>query len=182
MTPRAVEIAAGIDRAVHPPSLLRRHIGERAGDDLGRRGRLVLAGQPRGDAEAGQPDAAAGRVDEDVGRLEVLMDQPPRVQPADGRRERDGKAQEVRHLHRPPEQALERLATGVSQHQHEPALAPEELDRPRRPVAVELGPQRIFMLEALQRAGRGVFPGGRNQEDRRQPVAEAPMQRERALP
>ena len=49
-----------------------------------------------------------------------------------------------------PSKPLERLATGVSQHQHEPALAPEELDRSRRPVAVEVGPQRVFMLEALQ--------------------------------
>jgi len=38
-----VEVAAGIDRAVHPPRLLGRHIGERPGDDLGRFGGLPLA-------------------------------------------------------------------------------------------------------------------------------------------
>ena len=53
-----VEIAAGIDRPVHPAGLLGRHVGERAGDDLGRRGRLALARQARGDAEAGEPDLA----------------------------------------------------------------------------------------------------------------------------
>ena len=47
-----VEIAAGIDRAVHAPGLFGRHVGERAGDDLGRLGRLALARQARGDAEA----------------------------------------------------------------------------------------------------------------------------------
>ena len=31
-----IEVAAGIDRAVHPPGLFRRHIGQRAGDELGR--------------------------------------------------------------------------------------------------------------------------------------------------
>ena len=83
-----VEIAAGVDRAVHPPGLFRRHIGERARDHLRRCRRLVLAGQTRGDAEAGQPDAAAGGVDQDIGGLEVLVDQPARMQPADRRRER----------------------------------------------------------------------------------------------
>ncbi len=56
-----IEVAAGIDRAVHAPGLLGRHVGERAGDDLGRLGRLPLARQARGDAEAGEPDLS-GRV------------------------------------------------------------------------------------------------------------------------
>jgi hypothetical protein len=72
------------------------------------------------------------------------------VQLADGHGKRDRKAQEFRHLHRPAEQPLERLAAGVSQHQHEPALAPQELDRLRRPVAVEVSPQSEFVLEALE--------------------------------
>ena len=41
-----IEVAARIDGAVHPPGLFRRHVGERAGDHLRRRGRLVLARQP----------------------------------------------------------------------------------------------------------------------------------------
>ena len=53
-----VEVAARIDRAVHPAGLFGRHVGERAGDDLGRLGRLALARQARGDAEAGEPDLA----------------------------------------------------------------------------------------------------------------------------
>ena len=70
-----IEIAAGIDRAVHPAGLFRRHVGERSGDHLRRRGRLMLARQTRGDAEAGEPDAAACDVHQDVGRLDVLVDQ-----------------------------------------------------------------------------------------------------------
>ena len=50
-----VEIAAGVDRAVHPPGLFGCHVGKRTGDDFGRLGRLPLAGQARGDAEPGQP-------------------------------------------------------------------------------------------------------------------------------
>jgi len=44
-----IEVAAGIDPSVHPPGLLGGHIGQRAGDDLGRFGRLPLARQTRGE-------------------------------------------------------------------------------------------------------------------------------------
>ena len=40
-----VEIAARVDRAIHAPGLFRRHVGECAGNDLRRIGRLALAGQ-----------------------------------------------------------------------------------------------------------------------------------------
>ncbi|HUB14632.1 MAG TPA: hypothetical protein VMB34_21965 [Acetobacteraceae bacterium] len=40
-----VEVAASINRTVHPPGLFRRHVGQRAGDEFGRLGRLPLAGQ-----------------------------------------------------------------------------------------------------------------------------------------
>ena len=40
-----VEVAAGVDRAVHASGLFGRHVGERAGDGLGRLGRLPLARQ-----------------------------------------------------------------------------------------------------------------------------------------
>ena len=43
VTPKRIEIAAGIDRAVHPAGLLGRHVGERPGNDLRRRRRLTLA-------------------------------------------------------------------------------------------------------------------------------------------
>ncbi len=45
-----VEIAAGIDRAVHAAGLLRRHVSKRAGNNLWWRGRLAFARQPRRNA------------------------------------------------------------------------------------------------------------------------------------
>ena len=50
-----VEIATGIHRAIHAPGLLGGHVGEGAGNDLGRRRRQALAGESGGDAKAGQP-------------------------------------------------------------------------------------------------------------------------------
>ena len=69
-----VEIGAVVDRPVHPPRLLRRHVGQRALDEPGRlRGRL-LAGQAGGEPEVGDLHLAGGGVDEDVVGLEVPVD------------------------------------------------------------------------------------------------------------
>ncbi|MNX87506.1 hypothetical protein D3C86_1194370 [compost metagenome] len=77
-----VEVAARIDRPVHPPGLLGCHVGQRAGDGLGRLGRLALARQARGQAEAGEPCLPVGAVHDDMGRLQVLVKQPALVEPA----------------------------------------------------------------------------------------------------
>ena len=53
---QGVEIAAEIDRPVHPARLFGGHVGERPGDHFRRRRRLALARQTRGDAKAGEPD------------------------------------------------------------------------------------------------------------------------------
>ena len=50
-----VEIAARVDRAIHPAGLLGRHVGQRAGDRLWRLGRLPLARQARSDPEPQEP-------------------------------------------------------------------------------------------------------------------------------
>ena len=49
---KGVKVAAGIDGAVHSSRLLGRDVGERPSDELGRLGRLALARESRGDAEA----------------------------------------------------------------------------------------------------------------------------------
>ena len=110
---QGVEIAAGIDRAIHPAGLLRRHIGKAAGDDLGRRRRLALARQPRGDAEAGQADIAGG-VDEQIFRLDVLVDEAAPMQLPQRRRQRNGEAEEARQLKRLPQDPVEGFAAGSS--------------------------------------------------------------------
>jgi hypothetical protein len=53
--------------------LFGRHISERSGDELGRLGRLALAWQSRSDTKARQPDLT-GRFNQNIGRLDVLMD------------------------------------------------------------------------------------------------------------
>ena len=144
-----IEIAAGIDRAVHPSGLFRRHIGKRAGDNLGRRRRLVLAGQPRGDAKARQPDAAAGGVDQDIGGLEVLMNQPARVRLPDGLCQRNGNAQERFNLEGRAGHPVERPAARILEHQQHPSALIPQLQRTYGPSRVELSTQGVLVLHSL---------------------------------
>ena len=79
---QCVEIAAGIDRTIHAARLFGRHVGERSGDHLGRLGDLMLARKARCDAKAGQPDLAGREIGEDIGRLDILVDEATLMQPA----------------------------------------------------------------------------------------------------
>ena len=72
---QGVEVAAEIDRPVHPAGLFGGHVGERPGDHLRRRRGLALARQTRGNAEAHEPDLAGDRVHQNVRRLDVLVDE-----------------------------------------------------------------------------------------------------------
>ena len=112
-----VEIATRIDRAVHPPGLFGRHIGERAGDDFGRLGRLTLARQTRGDAEPGEPGQSVRAVHQDIGRLDVLVDEAALVRLAQRGDDADGEAQEAARLHRRADEPIERLAARILEQQ-----------------------------------------------------------------
>jgi hypothetical protein len=67
--------ASGIDRAIHSSGLLGRHVGERSGDELGWFGRLALALKARSDAKTRQPGLSGGGIDDEIGRLEILVDE-----------------------------------------------------------------------------------------------------------
>ena len=145
-----VEIAAGVDRAVHPPGLFGCHVGKRAGDGLGRLGRLPLAGQARGDAEPGEPHVSIRAVHQNIGWLDVLVDEAALMELAQSRGNSDSQAQEASHLHGRAEQPVERLAARIIEHQHGPTGVAHELQRPHRPCAVELILQLVFVREAIE--------------------------------
>ena len=65
---------------VHASGLFGRHIGERAGDELGRCRRLPFARQTRGKAETGQADLSVRAVDQEMGGLQILVHQATRVE------------------------------------------------------------------------------------------------------
>ena len=153
-----IEVAAGIDRAVHPPGLFGGHVGERAGDDLGRLGRLALARQARGDAEPGQPDRAARPIHQDMGRLDVLVDEPPLMQPGDRRDQTEREAQEAA-----PPPSAGRAAAPAARRPGPPAPAWSDRVRGRAPAAA---PPTLRPAHPSVRI--------REQGDRGWPVAGAP--------
>jgi hypothetical protein len=70
---------------------------------------------------------------QDIGRLDVLVDEAAPVDLCERRSDRDGEAQKAPHLHGHPEQSVQRLAVGVLEHQHGPTALADELERSHRP-------------------------------------------------
>ena len=157
--PQRVQVASGVDRAVHPASLLRRHVGEGAGDHLGRLRGLTLAQQARGDAKPRELHRSSRAVHQDIDRLDVLVHQAPLVELAQSHGNVDGQAQEALHLHGCAEQPAEWLAAGILEHQHGPTAFGDELQRSYRPCPIKFVLQSIFVREAIEGGRCRMFPG-----------------------
>ena len=158
--PESIKIAARVDRAIHAPSLFGRHVGECAGDCLGWHDGLPLAGQARGEAETGEPSPPGRGRGQDIGRVDILVDEGAPVDLAHGCGDPDGQLQEAAQLHRPIEKPRERLAAGILDHQHGLSAFAYEFQRPCGPGTVQVVPQAVFVREALE-AGGGQMRRGR---------------------
>src|SRR6516165_8366493 len=132
--------------------------------------RLVLAPEARSDAEPGQPHLAGRGVDQDIGRLDVLVDKAALVKLAESRGSSAAEAQEASHLHGLAEQLVEWLAARILEHQHRPTGVAHEVQRPYRPRSVELLLQFEFVSQAIE-AGAGRLIGGRNNGQHGAPFA-----------
>ena len=110
-------------------------------------------GRREANAEAGEPGLTGRRIHQDIGRLDVLVDETALVQLAERGRDADREAQECSHLHGRAEQPVERLAARVLEHQHGPAALAHELQRPHRPRTVQLVLQAVFVSKAIEGGG-----------------------------
>src|SRR5262249_221468 len=119
-------------------------------DDLGRRGRLALARQARGNAEAGEPDLAGRRVHQDMSRLDIFVDQAPSVEPTQRTCQANGDPQKLGHFPWVAQESRQELATGVFKQERGPSLMLHQRERPRRPGRVQLVAKQILMFEALE--------------------------------
>ena len=131
---QGVEVAARIDRPVHPPGLFRRHIGERPGDHLRRLGAVLLARQAGGDSETGEADAVPVLTHQDVGRLDIFMDEPGRVHPTARGRERDRDMKERRRVQRLADHPIEWLPAWILEDECNSIPITGKRDRSRRPT------------------------------------------------
>ena len=89
------------------------------------------------------------RIHQDVGRLDVLVNQIACVKLAQGPRQANGQAQELSHFHRPTDESVERFAAGVVQDEHRPPIAFKKREGPDCPFRVEVLPQGEFVLQPL---------------------------------
>ena len=71
----------------------------------------------------------------------------------------DGKAQEAPQRHARAEQPLERLATGILEHEHVPTVFAHQLQRPCRPCTIEFIFELTFVREPFEGKGGRVFRG-----------------------
>ena len=88
---------------------------------------LELAGYPGRDPEVGDLHLAGGGVDEDVLRLDVLVDDAVSMQPGERLRQADGEGEEAIERHRPFQEPIERYAAEILQDQRR--LVAEHLER-----------------------------------------------------
>ena len=165
-----VKVASGIDRPVHSPGLFRRHVGECAGNHFRRLRGLTLARQAGSDAKSRQPDFAGRGFDEDVGRLNVLMNKTCRVELPESVRQGDGHPQKLQYFHWSRDDAVERLAAGIVQQQDGAPVTTFEGDRLHRPIGIELFPDRVLVLQLLKAPNRRMFRDRLHDQEAR-PVA-----------
>ena len=72
----------------------------------------------------------ARRIDDHVGRLDVLVDEPTSVKLAESGGQGHREPEEASDLHRLANEAIQGLTTGVVDNQHRPAAFAHEFHRP----------------------------------------------------
>src|ERR1700686_4179458 len=108
------------------------------------------------------------------------MDQTSLMHLAERFRDRNRDTQEMRYLHWPAKQPIERRTAGILQHQRHAAVVVRQRDRSRRPVRIKFAFERIFVLKPLDASGRRSFRG--DKQDRRQAIAGTPVESDVSLP
>ncbi len=108
------------------------------------------------------------------------MDQAAFMHAAERPPERDRDAQEMRDVQWSAKQSIDRHTAGILEHQRHALVVARQREGSRRPVSVKFGLERIFVFKPLDGTERGCFGG--NEQDRRQPVAGAPVESDVSLP
>src|SRR6516164_3648041 len=100
------------------PGLLGCHVSKCSGHKLGRFGSPAFAGKSRSDTKAHEPALAGDGVDQNIGRLDVLVDNAALMQVIDRARNADSKTQRECHVQRMAEQLIESDTARVLQDQY----------------------------------------------------------------
>src|SRR6202140_5187253 len=153
---QSVEIAPGIDGTIHSSGLLGGHIRECSGDELGRLRRLALAGKPRSDTKAHQPALAGDGVYQNVGRLDILVDDAALMQVTNRSQKANGQTQRQRYVHWLTEELIERHPSWIRRNKYRTVPVASNCHRSGSPGGIQLFFKRIFVLEPFQAFRRGT--------------------------
>jgi hypothetical protein len=163
-----VEIAAGIDRAIHAAGLFGRHVSESAGNDLRWHWRLAPVGHLRRNPKAGEPYIVSV-VNEHIRRLDVLMYELVPMDLPECSRQTNGDAQEARQIQRLPlvplKNPIQWLSAGILEYKDRPSFVTSELQRFRCPLRIEIGCDRVFVLQPPKGLNRRLFCGECHYQD-----------------
>src|SRR5262249_55164961 len=96
--------------------------------------------QTRGNAKAREPDLAGRRVYQDMGWLNIFVDETPRVELTQRTRQADGDTQKLGHFPWLSHKPRQELTAGIPEQERGPSFAAHQLQGPRRPGRVELLP------------------------------------------
>jgi hypothetical protein len=124
-----VEVGPRVDPSADPAGLLGRHVGQGADQPIGRGERRRLVGEERRDRQVGQLHLAGARVDDDVLRLDVLVDHAARVDLGERVADLEGDREEARDAELRREGARERDAVDVLEDQEGALTDLDELER-----------------------------------------------------
>jgi hypothetical protein len=97
---------------------------------------LPLARKAGRNAESRKLDRSGRTVHQDIGRLDVLVDEAALVELAHRHSDADRKMQKASHVHRRGWPQVERLAAGILKHQCGPTAFADELERSCCPCPV----------------------------------------------
>ena len=162
-----VEVGARVEGPVHAPGLLGRHVGQRALQHPGRRLRGQLALQFRRDPEVDELERVRLGVVEDVGGVDVLVDDAPLVHVPERPRQPRADPQRPAQVARPPlEEVRQRLAPEVLQHERDPVLGFHQLERLDDPFRARLLRQPVLVPCPGDLLARGVVRAHALEHDR----------------
>ena len=105
----------------------------------------------------GEPHLAVRAVHQNIGWLDVLVDQTALVNLAERCGDADRKAQEASHLYGRAEPPVEWLQTvNILEHQHGVTGVVHELQRPQRPRGVQVVLQSVLVSKPIEARARRV--------------------------
>ncbi len=163
-----VEVGAVIDAAVHAPRLLGRDVGQRPLQPVRAPRHQRLAREHRGDREVDEPRLPRPLVEDDVLRLDVLVNHAAAVDLGERPGEAHGDVEEIGQREGPVRLhvLLERGVARVLQDERHPAGAVlDQVEDPRQPWNVEPRQDGLLVAQLGDPAPIGAFGGGGLEHD-----------------